>query len=629
MLLLTLQALLCAQVVVSPAGGGPSTLVIEDFDHPRLHRSRLEAEWGSVNEERMRLDFSSDVRYGASGYALKVHYDARPGSPAGFWFSAAGGADDLRLSLDLSPFDELRFRTRGSGAGSPGYRLRIDLVGIPAASGRAAPLGSFTEEIRGGTEWDLHRIPLDPRRWSGKPDFSRVKILRFLLSTPENPAEGIFFIDRIELARKDPVLFDWKSASDDDLMNYIERHTYRFFERYADPDTGHAFDRSCYADVSSIAASGFGLAGHAIAASRGWITRAEGAGRVRKLLRTLVSTGERIAHNGMFFHFLDAATSRPKEHSEISIIDTALLISGVYVARTYFAGDAEIAQLSERLIRDVNWSWFYDAKRGLFYMAWSPVQSSGYEYPDPVGGGFFCGSERTPVHWGVYSDEVGLISILAAASPTHPVPITAFHSVDMTRRDYQGIQMANSYNGSLFTYLFGSCYLNTRSFGASSSDFNWYLNTSQAITANHRFALAQRLPPWAFGISACEGPDGKYHNYGAPPSTVTPDFDGTLAVYGIVGSILHRREETLRAIRELFALNLFQESGGFADAFNPLQVDPRSELPWVNWTGFGIDQGSILLILENARTGFAWKQFESDAVIDRTLSALFPKREKR
>ncbi|HVE38691.1 MAG TPA: glucoamylase family protein [Planctomycetota bacterium] len=629
MVLLALQAFLLSQVVIAPPSGGPSTLVVEDFDHPRLHRSRLEAEWGSVNEESMRLDFSSEVRYGASGYALKVHYAARAGSPAGFWFSTAGRADDPRLSLDLGPFDELRFRTRGSADGSPGYRLRIDLVGTPAAADAAAPVASWIEEIGGGTTWDLHRIPLDLRRWVGGAKFSRVKTLRFLLATPENPAEGTFYIDGIELARKESLPFDWKSASDDDLMNYIQRNTYRFFERYADPDTGHAFDRSCYADVSSIAASGFGLAGHAIAASHGWISRAEGAERVRRLLRTLAGAGNRVSRNGVFFHFLDSATSQPKQDSEISIIDTALLISGVYVARSYFAGDREIAELADRLIRDVNWSWFYDSKRGLFYMAWSPVRRSGYEYPDPIGGGFFCGSERNPVHWGVYSDEVGLISILAAASPTHPVPITAFHSVDMTRRDYQGIQMANSYNGSLFTYLFGSCYLNTRAFGASSSDFNWYLNTSQAITANHRFALAQRLPPWAFGISACEGPDGKYHNYGAPPSTVTPDFDGTLAVYGIVGSILHRREETLKAIRELFALNLFQESGGFADAFNPLQVDPKSDLPWVNWTGFGIDQGSILLILENARTGFAWKQFESDAVIDRTLTALFPKREKR
>jgi hypothetical protein len=629
MMLATLHALLLCQVALPPAPDGPSVLVVENFDHPRLHRSRLEAEWGAVNEELVRLEFSHDVRHGPSGYALKVQYAARPGSPAGFWFSAAGRADDRRLSLDLGGYDELRFRTRGVAAGSVGYRLRVDLVGARTGSEGAAPVATWVEEIGGGTEWDLHRIPLDPRRWTGSSSFARAKTLRFLLTAPENPPEGGFFIDSIEFVRSDRTPFDWRKASDDELLNYIQRHTYRFFERYADPETGHAFDRSCYADVSSIAASGFGLAGHAIAASRGWITRAEGADRVRRLLRTLVGAGNRIARNGVFYHFVDSSTSLPKADSEISIIDTALLISGVYVARSYFVGDREIADLSDRLIRGVDWRWFFDAPRGLFYMAWSPVRRPGYEHPDPVGGGYFCGSERNAVHWGVYSDEVGLISILAAASPTHPVPITAFHSVDMTRRDYRGLQMANSYNGSLFTYFFGSCYLDTRSFGASSSDFNWYLNSSRAITANHLFAAEQRLPSWAFGISACEGPDGKYHNYGAPPSTVAPEFDGTLAIYGIVGSMLHRREETMKAIRELFALNLFQEGGGFADAFNPLQVDPKSDLPWVNWTGFGIDQGSILLILENARTGFAWKQFESDAVIDRTLTALFPKREKR
>src|SRR5262245_58862256 len=112
------QAFLLCQL----ATDGPSTLVVEDFDHPRLHRSRLEAEWGSVNEERMRLEFSHDVRFGSSGYALKVHYATRPDSPAGFWFAASGSADDPRLSLDVGSYEELRFRTRGSADGSPACR---------------------------------------------------------------------------------------------------------------------------------------------------------------------------------------------------------------------------------------------------------------------------------------------------------------------------------------------------------------------------------------------------------------------------------------------------------------------------------------------------------------------------
>src|SRR5204863_2887288 len=166
-----------------------------------------------------------------------------PESPAGFWFSAAGPADDDRLVLDLSSFDELRFRTRGTGPGSPGYRLRLDLVGARAEIGGAAPVASWIEDIAGGEEWRLHRIPIDPRRWKGPRDgpalsFARVKTLRFLLGTPENPSEGNFYIDSIECARNDRSPFDWKSASDDDLMNYIEVHTYRFFERYTDPVTG-------------------------------------------------------------------------------------------------------------------------------------------------------------------------------------------------------------------------------------------------------------------------------------------------------------------------------------------------------------------------------------------------------
>jgi hypothetical protein len=179
-------------------------------------------------------------------------------------------------------------------------------------------------------------------------------------------------------------------------MNHIERNTYRFFERYADPVTGHAFDRACYADVSSIAASGFALAGHAIAASRGWISPSEGAERVRRLLRTLDAGTSRIARNGVFYHFVDAATSRPKGDSEISIIDTALLISGVYVARNYFAADREIAELAERLIRGVDWKWFFDASRGLFYMAWSPVRRSGYEHPDPPAAATSAAASSTP-----------------------------------------------------------------------------------------------------------------------------------------------------------------------------------------------------------------------------------------
>ncbi|HLY73041.1 MAG TPA: glucoamylase family protein, partial [Planctomycetota bacterium] len=282
--------------------------------------------------------------------------------------------------------------------------------------------------------------------------------------------------------------------------------------------------------------------------------------------------------------------------------------------------------LSSWLIDAVEWGWFFDAKQKHFYMAWSPTRRPGYEFPDLRGPGFFCGGPDRPVHWGTYTDEVALISILAAASPRKEIAPTAFGSVDRTARQYGDVTLANSYNGSLFTYFYGSCFLDTRRLGPSTDAFNWYDNSARAIIANRRFALEHKLPDWAFGITACEGPDGRYHNYGTPPSTVKPDFDGTVALYGMVGSILHSRPEVLRALRNLAALDVFQEGLGYADALNLLQVDPKSSLPWVNWTRFGIDQGAILLILENARTGFASAQFQSNGVIDGVLTSMFPQR---
>ena len=97
----------------------------------------------------------------------------------------------------------------------------------------------------------------------------------------------------------------------------------------------------------------------------------------------------------------------------------------------------------------------------------------------------------------------------------------------------------------------------------------------------------------------------------------------------MVGSILHSRPEVLKAQHNLSALDVFQEGLGYAGALNLLHIDPPSRLPWVNWTRLGIDQGAILPILENARTGFASTQFQSNGVIDRELTMMFPQRVRR
>lgn len=611
---------------VQPKPRQDSRLIIEDFDRPRPHLTRLESELFLLTGNRLRADYSHLVRHGSTGYALHVSFDekaeARPEDSAGLRFSLSGPLGDARQVRNLTSYSELIFQARGGQTPAP-CRLRIEL--------RGASQAFWDEEIAPGHDWILHRIPLDPSRWSpfraGDPIcFDRIKEMDFLMAPVGNPSQGDFYLDRLECLGPRRSIFDWTASSDDDLIDYVEYHTYQFFEGFSDPVTGFTLDRTSSSELSSIAAIGFGLSAHAVAASRGWITPEQGAERVLRILRSLRDGATRSSKNGFYAHFLRARTGDPDPDSEISIIDTALLLAGIYVARGYFGKDPEIAALSAQLIEAVQWGWFFDQKQKHFFMAWSPKRRAGYEFPDLLGPGYFCGASDRPVHWGTYTDEVALISILAAASPRQQVPASSFASIDRTARQYGDVTLANSYNGSLFTYFYGSCFVDTRRLGSSSDAFNWFDNTTRAIQANRRFALDQKLPDWAFGITACEGPDGHYHNYGTPPSTVAPEFDGTVALYGMVGSILHSRPEVLKALRNLSVLDVFQEGLGFADALNLKQMNPQSQLPWVNWTRFGIDQGAILLILENARTGFASAQFQSNGVIDGVLTSMFPQR---
>ena len=603
-----------------------SRLLIEDFDRPRGDLTRLESEWGVNPRGTLKISYSHLIREGPVGYSLHLSLDAAAtaetkGAPS-LRFSLSGRLDDSRVTRNLTPYSELFFVTRGGDTPSP-LRFRIELRTL--TSGRAF----WEEEVAVAPEWQEHHIPLDPARWLAAagpaiPSFDRIKELSFTLEP--GGASGDCYLDRVECLGRHRSIFDWKAASDNDLTDYVEYHTYRFFEDFSDPVTGFTLDRTSNADISSIAAVGFALASHSVATSRGWVTPREGADRVARILRSLRDCSPRASRNGVFYHFLQARSGDPALNSEVSIIDTALLIAGAYIARSYFRSDPEILELATKLIDQVQWGWFFDRDKGQFLMAWSPARRSGYEFADRERVGYFCGGEKGPVHWGTYTDEVALIWILAAASPWGKASSSPFPSADMTPRQYDGITLTASYNGSLFTYLFGSCFLDTRQLGASSGQFDWYGNSTKAIAASRRYAVERKYPDWAFGITACEGPDGLYHNYGAPPASSTTDCDGTVALYGVVGSLLHSRQEVLRSLRSLSPLGVFQEGLGYADAVNPLQVDPKANLPWINWTRFGIDQGTILMILENARTGFAWTQFQSNGGIDSVLTSVFPKR---
>jgi hypothetical protein len=414
--------------------------------------------------------------------------------------------------------------------------------------------------------------------------------------------------------------FDARAATDEAFLDHVARATYRWLERHSHPESGFVLDRSRYADLSSIAATGFGLAAHAAAAERGWISREEGADRCRRILKALSAIPAEHVAKGIPYHFVDARTGLRKGDSELSVVDAALLSAGAVVARASFPQDPVIASLSTSLIERADWAQFFDAGRGLFFLSWMPKRAPGYAYPDPAGAGFFCGGPDSPVHWGVYTDELLLMAVLAAASSSHAVPISCLATMAGPAQDYDGLPVSSSYNGSLFTYFLGACFLDPRPMGPTVHGFAWFDNSRRAIEANRRFAAKKGLPAWAFGITACDGPDGGYHDYGAEPSVVPPKYDGTVATYGILGSLLHAPKPAIEASRRLWELGYFNEQDGFVDAVNL----SRPDHPWVNPDRLGINQGTTLLVLENHRTGFVARRFSADPAITRVLCDLFP-----
>lgn len=413
----------------------------------------------------------------------------------------------------------------------------------------------------------------------------------------------------------------WADASDEQVIDHVARHTYAYFERTSHPTTGFALDRTAFPDVSSIAATGFALAAHATAVAREWIPRREGILRVRRILSALSQAAPAHAVRGFFYHFVDVQSAARKGTSEVSVIDMALLAAGVRIARAYFRDDLEIAALAGRLLEPVEWDWFLDGPRNRFFMAWKPEASRKYGHPDARGGGFFCGSADHAVHWGAMTDEVVLMALLAGASRQHRVSaVGILRALDPGTRD----AVRHSWDGSLFTYFMGASFLDPRRLGPTACGFDWFGNSARAVEANRRFAAAQKLPSWAFGSTACQGPDGRYRNYGAPPSAVEPVWDGTVASYGMLGAILHAPEAAIRAARELLALGAFEEGMGLADAVNWSKADKV----WINPTRFGINQGMILLTLENYRSGFVGRQLEADPEISAVLDEAFPARRR-
>jgi hypothetical protein len=420
----------------------------------------------------------------------------------------------------------------------------------------------------------------------------------------------------------------------------LERRTFDFFWETTDPATGLVPDRWPSNPFSSVAAIGFGLTAYPVGAERGYVTREEARDRVLATLRFLAAAPQGpepagvAGHRGFFYHFLEPETGLRFETVELSTIDTALLMAGVLFVQAYFDRDdpaeAEVRELADALYRRVEWTYFVRDEIGVT-MAWRPE-------PDRLFG---------PAHWRGY-DESMLLHVLALGSPTHPVGPEIWERYTATYRwgEYHGqehLQFA-----PLFGHQYSHIWIDFRGIQDAymrGRGIDYFENSRRATLAQRAYAVANP-GGWrgygadVWGLTACDGPldatlemgrrRRTFHTYwarGAAAGDVRDD--GTIAPTAAGGSIAFAPEvviPALEAMRARYGEHLYRRYG-FVDAFNPTLDQPVATshgavVPGVGWFDdeyLGIDQGPIVLMVENHRSALVWETMKESPPIVRGL----------
>jgi hypothetical protein len=384
------------------------------------------------------------------------------------------------------------------------------------------------------------------------------------------------------------------TRADDALLEDLSRRSFMFFWEQADPQTGIVRDRSRTdgtpvmtdaRDVGSIASTGFGLSGLCIAAERKWIVREAAIERARTTLRFF--SARMPQEHGWFFHFVNLRTGAREWNSELSSIDTALLLAGVLTARQCFSSDAEIPRLADAIYRRVDFAWMLAGDPRLLAHGWRPES------------GFLRS------RWDHYC-ELMILYLLAIASPTHPVPAESWQAWSrpvMTFQQYRYVSAADP----LFVHQYSHAWIDFR--GRRETDeprIDWWTNSVTATRAHKAFmlSLAREFPGYTedvWGVSASDSRKG-YVAWGGPPRH--DRIDGSVVPAAAAGSLMFAPDITVPVVRELrrrFGDRIYGRYG-FADAFHPTDG-------WVNPDVIGIDLGITLLSAENLRSGTVWSWF--------------------
>jgi hypothetical protein len=407
----------------------------------------------------------------------------------------------------------------------------------------------------------------------------------------------------------DTVEANTRSLTDDELLDMVQEANFRYFWDYAHPESGMARERLNSGNTVTTGGTGFGVMAIPVGIERGFITREEGASRMIKILNFLQGADR---FHGAWSHWINGATGKVIPFSTKDnggdLVESAFMIQGLLAARKYFDGadatELQIRTIITQLWEEVEWDWYRKNNSNVLYWHWSPNYN--WDINFALKG------------W----NECMIVYILAIASPTHPVPATlwtsgwASASYYTNGSKFYGIPLAVGwdYGGPLFFAHYSFLGFDARY--KKDQYTNYFINNAHHAQINHQYCYTNPknftgYSDKCWGLTASDDPDGylAHEPYGNDNGTISPT--------AALSSFPYTPEPSMNALKHFYRDRGDKLWGnfGFIDAFN-------LKRNWYATSYLAIDQGPIIDMIENYRTGLLWNLFMANEEIQPALDAI-------
>ncbi len=402
--------------------------------------------------------------------------------------------------------------------------------------------------------------------------------------------------------------YKFSEITNDQLLQLIEQHTFKYFWDFGHPVSGLARERNTSGDIVTSGGSGFGIMAIVIGIERGFITRSEGINRLQLIVDFLASADR---FHGAWPHWLNGSTGdvipfSPNDNGG-DLVETSYLAAGLLCARQYLntsdTGEKTIIDKINTLLSQIEWSWYTRGGQDVLYWHWSP--NLGWIMNMPVTG----------------YNEALITYIMAATSATYPVDASVYHKgwarsgAIVNGKTFYGITLplGYDYGGPLFFAHYSFLGINPTNLVDQYADY-WIQNVNHTLI-NRKHCITN---PYGYvGYSeACWGLTASDNQSGYSAHSPTNDL-GVITPSAAISSIPYTPEYSMQAIRFFYYIlgDKLWGDYGFYDAFNPTEG-------WWGNSYIAIDQGPIIIMIENYRTGLCWDLLMSAPEVQLALSKL-------